>query len=93
MEEWPAWYYILMKSPPGVPGDKPRISMVYKYRSQKVPGVIVTYGGGSTEPGVTYLPFYPDNYPSVSICPVIFPRIIGIYLISCNAIYNNTSMW
>ena len=44
---------IFMKSNPRVSGDKPLISIRYKYRSQKVLGFIYTEGARSNEPGVS----------------------------------------
>ena len=63
------------------------------YRYQEVLGFISTEGAGSTEPGVPYLSFCPENYSNVSIFPVLLPHMIFEYLSACNSIYNHKRMW
>ena len=65
-----------MKSAPIVPGNKPRMDIGYKYIYQKVLLFIATDGGGSTEPGVPYLYFYPGNYYNISVFPIFCPRVV-----------------
>ena len=64
----------------------------YKYISQKVLGFIATEGSVSTEPGVTYLSHYPENYSNVYIHPVLTPHAIGSYFSDCNTIDNHRSV-
>ena len=81
-----------MKITPRVPGGRPLMATGYKYISQRVLGFIATQGAGSTEPGVTYLSRYPDNYYNVSIHPVLLTHVIGRYFIACNTIENQNRM-
>ena len=82
-----------MKNELKIPGDKPIMAIIYKYRSQKVPGFIDTEETIITETCVTYLYCYPKNDSNVSICPVLLPHIIFRYLIACNKIDNPNRMW
>ena len=81
-----------MKIDPIFPGHRPIMAIIYKYRSQKVPGFIAMEGVQSTVPGVPYLSSYPGNYSNVSIHPIICPHIIYRHLIAFNAIYNFNGM-
>ena len=64
----------------------------YKCISNKVPGFIAPEETGSTEPGITYLSHYPDNYCNVFVCPVLQHHVIGRYFSACIPIYNNDRM-
>ena len=71
--------------------DHPR-KIGYKYNSRKFLGFIATEGGGSTEPGNTYLSCFPENYYNVYIRPVICPWVIGRYFNAFNSIDNHNRM-
>ena len=60
-----------------VPGDKPLISIVYKYNAQKVLHFIVTDNTGSTKTGIPYLSKYPDQFTNVDIRPVARPLVMS----------------
>ena len=76
-------YHMLMQVDPIVTGDIPLMVIGYKHRYCKVLVFIVLEGTRSTEPGVTYLSNYPENYSDVSICPIPPPQIIGRYFSVC----------
>ena len=50
------------------------------------------YRAGSTEPSVTYLYHYPDDYSNFYITHVIFTSAIGKCFSACNAIDNHNRM-
>ena len=78
-----------MKSAPRVLGDKPFMAIVSKCVSKKVLWFIAADGGIITEPGVTYLSCYPENYYIFSILPFFCPHMIFGYFSACNAIDNH----
>ena len=84
--------YLVLKSTPRVPGDRPIMSIGYKFISRKVLGFIVTEGSGSNEPGDPYLSHLPDIYSNFYVCPVVCPNLLGRYLNSCNTIVNKNRM-
>ena len=92
MKDWLVESYLVMKSAPRVPSVIPLLSIGYKYNSRNVLTFIDTEGGGSTAPDDPYLSRFPDIYSNVSVCPVIFPHLIGRYFNDCNAIYNHNMM-
>ena len=92
MKDFPVGSYIFMKSTPIFTGGRPLLSIGYKYNSRKVLGFIATEGTGVTETGYPYLSRLPDFYPNVSVCPVVRPRLLGIYFNACNLIYNHNMM-
>ena len=92
MKYWPGGSYIVMKSTSRVPGGRPLLAIGYKYNYRKVLGYIATEGGGITEPGDTYLPFFPDVYSNVSVFPVVRPYLLGRYFNACNVIDNHNKM-
>ena len=85
-------YYIVMKSNPIVPGDRPLMNIRYKYNSWKFLEFTDDEGGRITEPGDTCLSRFPGNYSIVSIFPVVRPCMIGRYLNGCNPIDNHNRM-
>ena len=93
MKKWPGGSYLVVKSTPSVPGDRPNISIGYKYNSRKVQGFIATEWAGITEPGDPYLSRYPENYYNVSVLPVVLSHLLGRYYNAYNAIDNHNSMW
>ena len=88
MKDWPIGSYIVLRSTPRVPGDRPFMEIGYKYNSRKVLGFIDTEGARSTEPGDTYLSHFLDIYSNFSVRPVVHPLLLGSYFNACNAIYN-----
>ena len=54
-KDCPGGSYLVLRSKPVVPGDRPLIDIGYKYNARKVPSFIVTDNAGSTKTGVTYL--------------------------------------
>ena len=92
MKECSRGFYLVRKSNPIFPDDRPLVVIVYKYRSQKFLGFTSTEDAISTEIGVTYLSRYPENYSSVSIHPVFCHRVIGRHFSDCKAIDNHNRM-
>ena len=82
---------IVLKINPRVTGDRPLMSIVYKYNYGKVLGFISTEGSGSTEPGDPYLSRFPGSYYNVSILPVFFPHLLVSSFNAFNAIYNHST--
>ena len=79
MKDWPIGSYIVLRSTPRVPGDRPFMEIGYKYNSRKVLGFIDTEGARSTEPGDTYLSHFPEFFSNVSVLTVVCPHLIGRY--------------
>ena len=63
----------MLRSKPVVAGDRPLISIGYKYNARKVIYFIVTDNTGITKTFVAYLLNYPDQFTNVSIRPVTRP--------------------
>ena len=78
-KDWPGGSYLLLRSKPMVPGDRPLIAISYKYNAQKVLSFIVTYNTGITKTGIPYLSKYPDQFTNDDIRPVACPVVIYIY--------------
>ena len=78
-----------MKSTPRFPGERPLLSIGYKYNSGRFLGFIATEGDGSTEPGDPYLSRFTDIYLNISVRPVVRPHFLGRYFNACNAIDNH----
>ena len=74
-KDWPGCSYLLLRSKPMVPGDRPLIAIDCKYNAQKVLSFIVTDNAGITKTGITYLSRYPDQFTNVTICPVARPLV------------------
>ena len=87
-KDWYGGSYLVMKSTPKVPGDRPLMAIGYKYNSRKVLGFISTGGVRSTEPGDPYLSLLRGIYSNVSACPVVRPHFICRYFNACNTIEN-----
>ena len=92
MKDWPGESYLVLKSNPRFPGERPLLSIGYKYNSSKVIGFIATEGSGSTEPGDPYLSRFPGIYSNVSVRPIALPHLLGSYFNACNAIDNHNMM-
>ena len=65
MKSWPGGSYLVMKSTPRVPGDKP-------FLARKFLGFIATEGAGSTEPADPYLSRFPVIYFIVFLFSLLF---------------------
>ena len=72
-----------MNSGPRSTGDIPLVSIRYNHRSQMFIGIISVEGYGNTEPGVTCLYIYPENYYNDSILPVFHYHVISRYVSYC----------
>ena len=77
--------YLVLKSTPRFPGERPPLAIGYKYNSMKVLGFIAIEGAGSTEPGDPYLSRFPDIYYNVSVRPIFCPHFLGSYFNVCNS--------
>ena len=86
MKDWPGGSYLVLKSTPIFPRERPILDIGCKYNSRKVLGFIVTEGAGSTEPGDPYVSCFPEIYYNVSVCPVFFPHLLGRYFNAWNEI-------
>ena len=60
-----------------VTGDRPLLSIGYKYNYWKFLSVVATGGAGRTTLGIPYLSKYPDQFYNVSIRPVACPLLIS----------------
>ena len=89
MKDWPGGSYLIMKSNPRFPGGRPLLKIGYKYNSKKFLGFIAAEVSGSTEPDDPCISRFPDIYYNVSVCPVVFPHLLGRYFNACNSIYNH----
>ena len=67
MKDWPGGSYLVLEINPRFPGERPLLSIGYKYNSRKVLGFIATEVAGSTEPGDPYLSLFPDIFSYVSV--------------------------
>ena len=76
-KDWSGGAYLLLRSKPMVPGDRPLIDIGYKYTTWKVLYFIVIDNIGSTKTGNPYLSKYPDQFANVSICPVARPLVLS----------------
>ena len=88
----PGGSYLVMKSTPRSPGERPTLAIGYKYNYTKVLGCIATEVAGSTEPGDPYLYRFPEIYYNVYVCPVVHTHLLGRYFNACNAIDNHNRM-
>ena len=66
-KDWPGGSYLVLKSNPMLPGDRPLIAIGYKYNLRKVLSFIVTDNTGSTNTSILYLYHYLDQFTNVSI--------------------------
>ena len=76
-KDWPGGSYLVLSSKPMLPGDRPLISIVYKYTVWKVLSFIVKENSGITKTGIPYLSKYPDQFTNVFICPVSCPLVMS----------------
>ena len=75
-KDWPGGSYLVLRSKPMVPGDRPLISIRYKYNARNVLSFIVRDKSGSTKTGIPYLSKYPEQFTIVAICPVACPLVM-----------------
>ena len=59
-KNWPGGSYLVLRSKPMVPGDRPLIAIGYKYNARKFLLLIVTDNSGITNTGTPYLSKYPE---------------------------------
>ena len=76
-KDWPGGSYLVFRSKPMVPGDRPLIAIVYKYNAWKVISYIITDNSGITKTGIPYLYNYPDQFTNVAILPVTLPLVMS----------------
>ena len=69
-KDWPGGSYLVLRSKPMVPRDRPLIAIGYKYNARKFQYFIVTKNAWSTNTGIPYLSKYPDQFTNVAIHPV-----------------------
>ena len=75
-KDWPGGSYLMLRSKPMVPGDRPLIAIGYKYNARNFLYFIVTDDAGSTNTGITYLSKYPEQFTNVAIFPVARPLVM-----------------
>ena len=73
----PGGSYLVLRSNHMVLGDRPLISIGYKYSPRKVLYYIFTDNAGSTKTGIPYLYKYPGQFTNVSICTVDRPLVMS----------------
>ena len=83
MKDWLGGSYIVMKSTPIFPVERPPLDIGYKYNSRKVLVFIATEGYGSTEPCDPYLSHFPDIFSNISVRPVVWTNLLGRYFNYC----------
>ena len=93
-KDWTGGSYLVFRSKPMVPGDRPLIAIGYKYNARKVLYFIVTENARSTNTGITYLSKYPDQFNNVAICPVACPLVMSknLLLMRLNPTTNQDSL-
>ena len=58
-----------------VPGDRPLITIGYKYNARKILYFIVTDNSGSTKTCITCLSMYPDQFTNFSFALLLVPLL------------------
>ena len=76
-KDWPGGYYLVLRSKPIVPRDRPLIYIGYKYNAQKVLSFIVRDTEGITKTDIPYLSKYTDQFNNVAIFPVARPLVMS----------------
>ena len=69
---WPGGSYLMLRSKPMIPGDRPLIAIGYKYNARRVLSFIVTKNAGSTKTGIPYC-----SLRSVNKKPTYKPTYVG----------------
>ena len=77
-----------MNNTPRFPVERPLLAIGYKYSYRKVLVFIAIEGGGSTEPGDTYLSRFLGVYSNVSVRSIFRPNLLGRYFSACNVLDN-----
>ena len=85
-KDWPGGSYLVLRSKPMVPGDRPLIAIGYKYNARKVLYFIVTDNTGSTNTGIPYLSKYPYQFMNVAIRPVARPLVMSKHISAVNEV-------
>ena len=75
-KDWNGGSYLVLRSKPMVPGNRPLIDIGYKYNAQKVLSFIVIYNTGITQKGLPYLSKYSDKFTNIAIRPVARPVVM-----------------
>ena len=83
-KDWPGVSYIVLRSKPILSGERPLLSIGYKYNSRKILSFFATSGEGITTLVITYLPKYSDQFSNVSILPVARPLTTSKFFGSVN---------
>ena len=83
---WPGGSYLVLRSKPILPGDRPLIPIGYKYNARKFLAFIFTDNAGSTNTGIPYLSKYPDQFTNVAIRPVARPLVMSIFFPAINEV-------
>ena len=68
-KDWPGGSYLVLRSKPIVTGDRPLITIGYKYNTRKFLSFIVIDNTGITNTGLPYLTKYTDQFTNVVIHP------------------------
>ena len=74
---WPGGSYLVLRSKPMVPGDRPLIDIGYKYNARKFPYFIVTDNAGITKTDIPCSSNYPEQFTNVAIRPVARPLVMS----------------
>ena len=69
----------MLRSKPMLPGDRPLISIGYKYNAWKVLYFIVTDNSGSTKTGITYLSKYPEKLLMLPFTLLLVPLLCQFF--------------
>ena len=85
-KDWPGGSYLMLRSKPVVPGDRPLISIGYKYNVWNVLFLIVTDNTGRTKAGIPYLYKYTDQFTNVTIFPVDRPLVMSNFFSGVNEV-------
>ena len=89
--DFPEGSYLVLRSKPMVPGDRPLIAIDYKYNARKVLSFIVTDNKGRTKTGINYLSKYTDQFTNVAIHPVARPLVMSMFSAVNKVDYHNKS--
>ena len=76
IKDWPEGSYLVLRSKPMVPGDRPLIYIGYKYDTRKFLYFIVTDNSGITKTGIPCVSKYSYQFTNVSIRPVSRPLVM-----------------
>ena len=74
-KDWPGGSYLVLRSKPMVPGDRPLIDIDYKYNARKVLFFIVTENAGITKTGIPIYPSILTNLLMLSFDLLLVPLL------------------